>query len=134
MTPSSEQRTAVSSHTAVLAVDDEPDIRLLIELLLGQEGYQVQTAATGEEALASIEHSVPDVVLLDIFLPGLSGWQVAEHLRGRGLLPALPVLMLSAHADPNAPTRAADLGCRGFIAKPFDPDSLVRAIQGVLLA
>ena len=134
MTPTGEElaRHRTMTDCAVLAVDDEPDIRLLIELLLRQEGYLVQTAATGEEALAAIEHAPPDLVLLDIFLPGMSGWQVAERLRDAGLLPGLPVLMLSAHTDPGAPNRAADLGCRGFVAKPFDPDSLVHAVRDAL--
>lgn len=116
----------------VLAVDDEPDIRLLMELLLQQQGYRVVGAGTGEEALTLIADAEPDAMLLDIFLPGLSGWQVAEQLAASGVLPRLPVLMLSAHADPNAHSRADDLGCRGFITKPFDPDTLLTAVARIL--
>lgn len=121
-----------SAH--VLAVDDEPDIRLLVEMLLGHAGYRVQAAATGEEALAAIERERPDIVLLDIFLPGISGWQVAERLHADGVLPELPVLMLSAHADPGAAGRATTLGCRGFVTKPFDPDTLVHAVRRLVPA
>lgn len=116
----------------VIAVDDEPDIRILIELILVREGYRVDSVATGEEALSAIAEEEPDLVLLDIFLPGISGWDVAERLSTSGSLPRLPVLMLSAHADPDAPERAERLGCRGFLGKPFDPDALVRAIREVL--
>ncbi|MGI8792645.1 MAG: response regulator [Acidimicrobiales bacterium] len=116
----------------VLAVDDEPDIRLLIELLLGQAGYDVETVGTGEAAIHRIADSVPDLLLLDIFLPGMSGWDVAIDLQAQGLLPALPILMLSAHADPHAGDRAKALGCRGFLTKPFDPDSLVEQVEAVL--
>lgn len=116
----------------ILAVDDEPDIRLLMEILLQHQGYRVLVAGTGEEALELIADAKPDAVLLDIFLPGISGWQVAERLLATGTLPRLPVLMLSAHADPNANHRAEDLGCRGFITKPFDPDSLLNAVARIL--
>lgn len=118
----------------VVAVDDEPDIRLLIELILGRAGYRVDSVPTGEQALSAIASERPDLVLLDIFLPGLSGWEVAERLAGEGTLPHLPVLMLSAHADPEAPARAKRLGCRGFLDKPFDPDHLVAAIRDALSA
>lgn len=116
----------------VVAVDDEPDIRVLIELILGRAGFRVHAVATGEDGLRAIAEETPDVVLLDIFLPGISGWDVAERLASEGTLPELPVLMLSAHADPGAPDRAQRLGCRGFLGKPFDPDGLVGAIRAAL--
>lgn len=118
----------------VIAVDDEPDIRVLIELILGREGFRVHSVPTGEEALSAIADEEPDLVLLDIFLPGISGWDVAERLSAEGALPRLAVLMLSAHADPGAPGRAEQLGCRGFLDKPFDPDGLVTAIRAALPA
>ena len=83
----------------VLIVEDERDIRDLVVLHLQRDGYQVLTAGSGEEALLQVKHSPPDLVLLDLMLPGMSGLEVCRRLRQEQATATLPILMLTAKAD-----------------------------------
>lgn len=109
--------------TSVLVVDDEPDIALICRLALTLAGFEVAERDTGQGALDYLAETVPDVVLLDLRLPDLSGWQVLDALRDSGRLDALNVILFSAHAS--AAQSAKDAGCVSFLAKPFTPDDLV---------
>ncbi|MCM2256522.1 MAG: response regulator [Vicinamibacteria bacterium] len=111
----------------VLLVDDEEDVRLLVSHILADTGYQVDTVVNGREALRRIAESKPDLVLLDLMMPELDGWQVLSALRES--LDAPPVLVLSAYCDDR---KAADLGARGWIRKPFDYRALLSACSGIL--
>jgi CheY-like chemotaxis protein len=114
--------------TRVLVVDDEPDLRLLVRLSLEMYGYAITEAGSGEEALETIHGDPPDIVLLDIKLPGIDGWEVLRRLRenanGRPR-----VIMLSAHASDATSQRALEAGCVAYVAKPFQPDDLIDAIE-----
>lgn len=116
-------RTGSWLMTSVLVVDDEPDIALICRLALSLAGFDVEERDTGEGALAYLADRTPDVVLLDLRLPDLSGWEVLDRLRDDGRLDDLKVVLFSAHAG--AAQSAVEAGCVAFIAKPFMPDDLV---------
>lgn len=109
--------------TSVLVVDDEPDIALICRLALTLAGFDVDERGTGQGALDYLAENTPDVVLLDLRLPDLSGWEVLDRLRERERLAALRVILFSAHAS--AARTAVEAGCVSFIPKPFTPDDLV---------
>ena len=112
--------------TNVLVVDDEPDIALICRLALTLAGFEVEERGTGKEALEYLGDTTPDVVLLDLRLPDLSGWEVLDQLRDTGRLDELRVILFSAHAS--AAQAAKEAGCVSFIAKPFTPDELVAQV------
>lgn len=109
--------------TSVLVIDDEPDIALICKLALSLAGFEVEARDTGQAALDYLAERTPDVVLLDLRLPDLSGWEVLDRLREREQLASLRVILFSAHAS--AAQSAVEAGCVSFIAKPFTPDDLV---------
>jgi DNA-binding response OmpR family regulator len=112
--------------TKVLVVDDEPDIALICRLALTIAGFEVDERDTGQGALDYLAEGRPDVVLLDLRLPDLSGWDVLDRLRESGRLDSLNVVLFSAHAS--AADTAVEAGCVSFIAKPFTPDDLVATV------
>jgi DNA-binding response OmpR family regulator len=117
----------------VLIADDEPNIVTALEFLLKSRGYAVEIARTGEEALARIRAARPDLVLLDVMMPGRSGYEVCRELRAQPELAATKVVMLSAkgaHADA---AKGLAAGADLYITKPFSNRELVDAI-GKLLA
>jgi CheY-like chemotaxis protein len=109
--------------TSVLVVDDEPDIALICRLALTLAGYDVDERDTGQGAVEYLLDETPDVVLLDLRLPDLSGWEVLDTLREKGRLDDLRVILFSAHAS--AEESALQAGCVSFVSKPFTPDDLV---------
>lgn len=112
----------------VLIVDDEPDIRLLIRINLLAAGYEVLEAGNGREAIDILEGEEPDLVLLDLRLPELDGWDVLEHLKERGVAERVPVVAISAHASPTTKERAREVGFRSYVSKPFTPDELLEVV------
>ena len=116
----------------LLVVDDEPAIRLLLQAILAQEGHEVETAADGVEALASVDREMPDVVLLDLAMPNMDGWHFLEELRNKGLRSRVRVIIVSATSDAESMARSQSEGVNERIAKPFDATAIVRAVEGVL--
>lgn len=112
----------------VLIVDDEPDIRLLIRINLLAAGYEVLEAGNGREAIDILEGEEPDLVLLDLRLPELDGWDVLEHLKKRGVAERVPVVAISAHASPTTKERAREVGFRSYVSKPFTPEELLEVV------
>ena len=117
----------------VLVVDDEPNMRLLIRLILEEGDMTVLEASSGEEALEFLASSSPDVVLLDIRLPGIDGWEVLERMRGDDRMRRIPVVGISAHASAT-PKVAAERGCVAFLSKPFRAEELLEAMEIALQA
>ena len=104
----------------VLVVDDELPIRLLCRVNLEAEGLEVQEAATGEDALTIAGASPPDVAVVDVMLPGIDGWEVAERLHADARTRDVAVIILTATAGVDAQRRAEEMNL-GYLAKPFDP-------------
>jgi two-component system response regulator MprA len=115
---------------AVLVVDDDPPVRRMLERTLAAEGYAVTAAADGGAALVEVERSTPDVVVLDVAMPGLDGLAVCRRLRRRGL--AVPILLLTARDA--VPDRVAglDAGADDYLVKPFSTDELVARLRALL--
>lgn len=110
----------------VLIVDDEPDVLLLLRVNLEAAGYHTVLAADGEMALARIDESIPDVVLLDIMMPVMDGWGVLRALSERENAPR--VIVVSAKSSDRDIVRALTSGALDYVTKPFDPDDLVDVV------
>lgn len=116
----------------ILAVDDAADNLFLLESLLDEvDDYRVQLAEDGEEALAAIANSPPDIILLDIMMPGLSGYDVARRVRNNPRLPYIPILMLTAH-EKSSLVEGLDAGADDFLRKPFDVDELLARVRSMV--
>jgi excisionase family DNA binding protein len=107
----------------VLVVDDDQGVRGLVRAHLELAGYQVREAERGEEALAAIEMQAPDLVLLDVVMPGIDGWELLQRVQER--YGAIPVIMFSGTTDEHAAGEAARRGVQALVGKPFDPKDLV---------
>ena len=116
----------------ILIVDDEPDTLELVEYNLRGYGYQVLKAADGEEALAQVRRRSPNLIVLDVMLPGLSGREVCKILRQNPATASVPILMLTAKADEIDRILGLELGADDYVTKPFSPRELVLRIRGLL--
>jgi len=116
----------------VLVVEDEPDIRNLVVFHLVREGYRCRTAATGVEALQEVRTHPPDLVVLDLMLPGLDGLEVCRRLRADPGSAALPIIMLTAKADEVDRVVGLEMGADDYLVKPFSPKELVARVRAVL--
>jgi DNA-binding NtrC family response regulator len=112
--------------TTILVIDDEKLIRWSISTILGRAGYRVREAATGKEGLAAVASSTPNLVILDISLPDMDGFDVLKELRQAH--PELPVLTMTADATPETARRALRLGACGHLEKPCDSAVLLAAV------
>ena len=116
----------------ILVVDDEPDILELVRLALAQEGFTVETAATAGEAFDALENSIPDLMVLDLMLPDMSGTEVCRNLRSNPKTTNIPVLMLTARSEETDRVVGFELGADDYVTKPFSPRELVLRIRAVL--
>jgi adenylate cyclase len=115
----------------ILVVDDTPANVRLLDAVLSAAGHEVVSAASGEEALAAVAELAPDVVLLDILMPGMDGYEVCRRIRGDPATEALPVLMITADEDQRK-VAALDGGADDFIRKPFERDELLARVRSLL--
>jgi DNA-binding response OmpR family regulator len=116
---------------SVLVVDDDPGIVGFLELALGDEGYEVRVAANGREGLAETERRRPDVILLDMNMPVMDGWEFCQQLRRADAdLDTIPIIVMTAARD--AAARSNEVGAQGYLGKPFDLDHLFQTIETVL--
>lgn len=111
----------------VLLVDDDEKILRIFRFKLKAPGYEVITATNGQDAITLVESEKPDIVVMDVIMPGMSGLEALQALR---TFSDLPVIIISARAD-NA-DKALSLGANSFVYKPFNPDELVKRIQAIL--
>jgi adenylate cyclase len=116
----------------ILVVDDDANVRRMLQILLSNAGYRVSLATTGEEALAYLELVTPDLVLLDVALPGVSGRQVMEHIKSDPDRPFIPVILVTGHSDPQAKVAALDAGADDFLVKPVDLAELLARVRAML--
>ena len=116
----------------VLVVDDEPDIRALVAYHLAKAGYRVTTAADGPEALKAAQREPPDLVVLDLMLPGLSGFDVLKALRGQSETCDVGVILLTARKDEPDRIEGLALGADDYLVKPFSPQELVLRVAAIL--
>ncbi len=120
-----------ASHR-ILVVDDEPDITALVAYHLAKEGYRVTTAANGRDALRAAREERPDLVVLDLMLPGASGYDVLAELRRREETKELGVILLTARREEPDRIKGLSLGADDYIPKPFSPQELVLRVGAVL--
>jgi len=116
----------------ILIVDDESSIRLVCQLNLDAVGFQTLEAPDGETALTLARGEQPDLILLDVMLPGIDGWTVAQQLGAASETRDIPILFLSARSEPSDEARAYEVGALGYLTKPFDPEELIARVQNVL--
>jgi len=116
----------------ILVVDDEEDILELLKYNLSREGYAADCVASGEDALRSAEKSSPDLVILDLMLPGMDGLEVCRRLKGGERTRHVPVVMLTAKGEEADIVAGLELGADDYITKPFSPRVLVARIKAVL--
>ena len=119
----------MSRPPRVLVVDDDDVIRQLITVNLELEGFEVETAVDGEDCLAKIDAAAPDVVSLDVMMPGLDGWETAQRLRSDPKYADVKIMLLSARAQEADLRRGDQIGVDAYLTKPFDPDDLVSTVR-----
>ncbi len=120
--------------TRVLVIDDEAPIRLLCRVNLEAEGMEVLEAADGPSGLEVARREKPDAVLLDVMMPGLDGWAVAEELLTDEGTQDIPIIFLTARADLRDRARGMDVGGLEYVTKPFNPVELASLVRGVVSA
>jgi two-component system, OmpR family, phosphate regulon response regulator PhoB len=120
------------SMTRVLVIDDEAPIRLLCRVNLEAEGMTVIEAADGPTGLEQAREHTPDVVLLDVMMPGLDGWRVAEHLLEDERTNEIPIIFLTARAEFRDRARGLDIGGVDYVTKPFNPLELAPLVRELL--
>ena len=121
-----------TSGPLVLVVDDDPRLREFVRVNLELEGYEVREASSAEEALEVIEDQAPALVLLDVVMPGVDGWQMLQRMQER--YGSIPVIMFSGKVDSTLADDAEQRGARDFVGKPFDPRQLIERAKQLVPA
>jgi len=116
----------------ILVVDDQPDIRMMCRVNLALEGYEVIEAPDGESGLLAARAAHPDVVLLDVMMPGIDGWEVLETLKKSKSTVNIPIVMLTARVQREDEIRGWTSGASDYVAKPFNPSLLIEVVQRIL--
>jgi excisionase family DNA binding protein len=116
----------------VLIVDDDARLREYVRVNLEAEGYIVREAANADEGLAALDEESPDLILLDVMMPRVDGWEMLQRVHEKHGVGAIPVIMFSGKVDEQSAAEAASRGAHGFIGKPFDPRSLIDSTKQLL--
>lgn len=117
---------------SVLVVDDEPMARTLLRLMLVRAGFDVVEAEDGFDALDKLKDGSPDVMILDVMMPGIDGFVVCETVRSTPRTSDLPIIMLSAKTDLESVNKGLELGADKYLTKPISPEELTRQVRDVL--
>ena len=123
----------MSPRPLVLVADDDPDILLLITLTLERDGYDVVTAKDGSSALEAAAERVPHLVVLDLMMPGLDGYEVTRRLRREQATKDVPIVIVTAAAEEHQATRALEAGADAYMKKPFSPRELLTRTAALIL-
>ena len=113
----------------VLLVEDNEDNLVVYRTILEHVGYQVIEARDGEEGVSRARSSNPDIILMDISIPKMDGWEATERLKGDGATSAIPIIALTAHALEEDRAKAMRAGCDGYLAKPVEPRRVVQEVE-----
>jgi DNA-binding response OmpR family regulator len=116
----------------VLLVDDEMEVLKVISLSLQGKGFKVRTASNGADALHFMQTDMPDIVIMDIFMPAMDGYQVQQKMRSDCKTVDVPIIMLSAALSPEERSKALDLGADDYISKPHEPKEFISRINALL--
>jgi len=122
----------MSDKSKILVVDDEPDILKVVTFILKKTGYEIFSAVDGKEALKLIKDKRPDLILLDLRLPVIDGYEVCRKVKSDDSLKAIPVLLLTASGVDSVAQKAQTLGAEDFIIKPFSKEDLLKKINKYL--
>jgi two-component system, cell cycle response regulator DivK len=112
----------------VLLVEDNEDFRIIYRVILEHSGYQVLEAVNGPEGLRMAREERPDLILMDISIPIIDGWETTRILKADDQTRDIPIIALTAHALPVDRSKAAEVGCDGYLAKPVEPRQVVEAV------
>jgi CheY-like chemotaxis protein len=132
--PAYTQRVSDAPSPRVLLVDDDPVIVRLLEVNFRLDGFRVDTATRGEEALSKAIELNPDVIVMDVMMPGMDGWAVSERLRADPATAETPIVLLSARVRDDDRSRGYALGVVDYVTKPFDPTDLIEVVRRNLVA
>jgi excisionase family DNA binding protein len=116
----------------VLIVDDDERLREYVRANLELEGYNVREAGSADEGLSVLDEESPDLILLDVMMPEVDGWEMLRRVQERHGVGTIPVVMFSGKVDERSPGEAAERGASGFIGKPFDPQQLIEQAKQIL--
>ena len=122
----------MNSKERLLVVEDDPDALWILQVALEAEGYQVSTASDGAEALQKVTEKKPALVVLDIMLPGIDGYQVCRHLRNNPDTATIPVLMLTARTGSRAQVTGFESGADDYVSKPAKVEEVLRRVKALL--
>jgi DNA-binding response OmpR family regulator len=122
----------VSALKKILIVDDDAFIRRPLEFILRKEGYEATTAVNGADCLEKVEVDLPDLIFLDVMMPGQDGFTVCGALKRDERFAHIPVILLSARGQENDRKRGLDLGAADFMTKPYSPQELLRRVREIL--
>jgi CheY-like chemotaxis protein len=117
--------------TRILVVDDIADNYFLLEMILKLEGYQVEVADSGYAALERVEANPPNLILLDVMMPGIDGFEVTRRIRQNNRLPFIPILLITGYNQLEE-SQAFNMGVNGLVYKPFDPYQLLEQVREIL--
>ncbi|NQU39769.1 MAG: response regulator [Lentisphaerae bacterium] len=120
------------AEQSIVVVEDEEDILELLEYHLSRDGYRVTTVADGERALQTIPRVLPDLILLDLMLPGVNGLDICRHLKGDAVTTGIPIIMLTAKGEESDMVTGLELGADDYVTKPFSVAVLLARIRAVL--
>jgi len=118
----------------VLVVDDDPQVREVVRVNLEMEGYTVREAGNAEEGLAAVEDDAPDLILLDVMMPQVDGWEMLRRVQERHGPGSIPVIMFSGQLESTAKREAEERGAQGFVGKPFDLRALIDQTKQIVPA
>ena len=122
----------MSAEKTVLLVEDNEDNRIVYAMMLEYHGYKIIEATNGEDAIRIAHEEKPDIILMDISIPGVDGWTATQRIKENPDSQGIPIVAVTAHALPEHRERAEQLGCDGFLTKPCEPRRLLEEVEKLI--